>query len=1314
MTINGPITGSTTLTKTGPGTVTLISPSSTFSGTTTMNDGTLVVNGTLPGNMTIAPSDPGSSAPTNVSPTLAGIGTVGAGGGTVTVSGTASSVFGGVIAPGINALAGSAGTLTLNNLTFNSTSSTYGGAMDFDISTSPSSGNDLLNLTGNLSLSATAKTNIAINEISGAGSMTNGTYRLINYSGSKAGTAAANLNLTGVVTGSRRTYALDDSVSHQINLIVGGASASLTWVGDGISNNWDVANTSNGVWSGASPNAFYNLDSVSFTDSGNNAVPINIDASAGYVQPASITVNAAKNYTFGGSGKITGATGLNKSGAGTLILDNGGSGNTNDFSGPININAGILQIGDGATPNTSIGSGAITDNAQLIFNQVENHTVSGVISGTGSVEQRGASSVLTLSGNNTYTGITLVTAGTLQAGSGTALGSSVAGTTISSGATLDINNQTLLSEAITVQGSGVLGVDGNPIGAIVNTNTASSNTPQQALRFVTLTGDTTFGGVSNAGTANTGRWDIYGTTSAPSSLSTGGHAYNLTKVGTNQVSLVRTTVDPALANVYINVGVLELEYTSTLGDPTQTVTVDGTAGLGQPLGSSMATGTLQLYNLSTPLNKNILLQNEGALYAKSNSLATDNTISGTVYIADSGGTLNAGGVRSDITTANASTTMTLNGPLQNAAGGTSAANLYKLGPGTVILANATNSFSGTANLMDGVFVVNGAFTGSIVMSQNTGSTVRTTLSGTGSIAGPVQDGSGTIIAPGSSAANGATGTLSLGNSLTLGGGGQGQINMDLSNNPAGPAGTNDLIDLTSSANGNLWLFGTTTVQINPVNGYLGVGTYHLIYYAGSLASGSAGADLSLTGTPAGTRQTYTLSSSTSHYIDLVVGGTAPANLTWVGGSGGSNAWDVQTTTNWSGISDHLFYNADQVTFDDTSANNTVSLASTVLPGSVTFNNSTHDYTITGTGYISGGTALTKSGTGTVTLATSNDYSGQTTVQNGTLYVTGAIGNNSPVSITGGTLKAGSSIALGTNNTVGTTINGGTLDINAMDLQTEPITVQGAGVGGNGAIINSSSTAQPNALTQVTLAGNATFGGSGNWDIQTYTGGPAASLSTGGNAYNLTKTGSSTIDLVSVSVDSALGNFIVNQGILKFEDATTFGSTAGSATIASAGTLQFLKTTNSFAKTIISNGGTISASSNNTTAQDIISGAVTINSTTTVNADNSAGSLAFTNIMSGAGGLTKTGPGTVFITGMPSYNGDTAVNGGVLQVNTVGSPVLHNVTGTGTLGVGDGTDATNLTATSVNVGTLTLGAGSTLTIAAIPGGPSAGAIDQSRA
>ena len=57
----------------------------------------------------------------------------------------------------------------------------------------------------------------------------------------------------------------------------------------------------------------------------------------------------------------------------------------------------------------------------------------GVISGSGSLEQKGTSAVLTLSGANTYDGVTLISAGTLQAGSNSALGSTVGGTTITNG-----------------------------------------------------------------------------------------------------------------------------------------------------------------------------------------------------------------------------------------------------------------------------------------------------------------------------------------------------------------------------------------------------------------------------------------------------------------------------------------------------------------------------------------------------------------------------------------------------------------------------------------------------------------------------------------------------------------------------------------------------------------------------------------------------------------------------------------------------------------------------------------------------------------
>ena len=74
----------------------------------------------------------------------------------------------------------------------------------------------------------------------------------------------------------------------------------------------------------------------------------------------------------------------------------------------------------------------------------------------------------------------------------------------------------------------------------------------------------------------------------------------------------------------------------------------------------------------------------------------------------------------------------------------------------------------------------------------------------------------------------------------------------------------------------------------------------------------------------------------------------------------------------------------------------------------------------------------------------------------------------------------------------------------------------------------------------------------------------------------------------------------------------------------------------------------------------------------------------------------------------NYGGSTTINSGTLQINSpAGATVaLHAVSGGGTLAIGDNTVATSVTADSINVNTLTLGAGTTLTINAIPGGPSA--------
>ncbi len=639
-------------------------------------------------------------------------------------------------------------------------------------------------------------------------------------------------------------------------------------------------------------------------------------------------------------------------------------------------------------------------------------------------------------------------------------------------------------------------------------------------------------------------------------------------MGGNQVTLVGVTVDPALANVDIQSGIFSLETTSTLGDPNKTVTVASGA-------------ILQMYNLGTALDKKIQL-NGGTVYALNNSLTTDNTVVGNIALGDSGGILSAGGSRSDVTSSVSTLTntrMTINGLIS----GSPSVTLTKNGPGTVVL-NAANTFNGTTNLTDGTLVVNGSLPGGVTMSTSPTSGVMTTLSGTGTVGGTTYDAYNVSISP---ADNNVVGTLNL-HDLTLYGGAQ--LYLDLSNSPAG---SNDLLNV----GGALSTYGTTNVWLNPTAGYLqGNTNYHLIQYT-SINNWSSFM-MSVTGLPTDGRQTYSFETTSdisgNKYVDLKVTGSG-ANLVWHGG--GANAWDVKTTPNWTGGGDSLFWNGDFVTFDDSTANTTVNIGTTVSPATITVN-AGRDYTFTGTGVIANG-SLTKQGTGTLTLAmTGNTYSGQTKVENGVLLVTGSISNNSPVLVTGGTLKAGVSGALGT-ATIGTAINGGTLDINGINLQSEPITAQGAGVGGNGAIVNNSSLQQSFALTQITLTGDTTIGGNsisgtgndGRWDLR----GTGASINTGGHAYNLTKTGNIIISLVSASLDPALGDINVNQGSLRFESSATFGDPNHTVSIAFGATLQLLTTSNPLSKSIVLNGGTIHAVSGNPITQDIVSGPVTVNS-----------------------------------------------------------------------------------------------------------------------
>jgi uncharacterized protein (TIGR03790 family) len=115
------------------------------------------------------------------------------------------------------------------------------------------------------------------------------------------------------------------------------------------------------------------------------------------------------------TGGISGPGGLTKTGAGTLTL----TGN-DTFSGAAVINGGTLQIGNGANSTSLPNTSEVLDAGSLIFNQANNAVFGAAISGNGTFTKLGTGT-LTLTGNNSYSGGTILNSGKLIVASASAL-----------------------------------------------------------------------------------------------------------------------------------------------------------------------------------------------------------------------------------------------------------------------------------------------------------------------------------------------------------------------------------------------------------------------------------------------------------------------------------------------------------------------------------------------------------------------------------------------------------------------------------------------------------------------------------------------------------------------------------------------------------------------------------------------------------------------------------------------------------------------------------------------------------------------------
>ena len=198
-----------------------------------------------------------------------------------------------------------------------------------------------------------------------------------------------------------------------------------------------------------------------------------------------LAFNRSDAATF--SGLVSGTGSLAQIGTGTTILTA-----NNTYTGGTTISAGTLQLGNGGTSGGILGN--VTDNGSLAFNRSDVATFPGLVSGTGSLAQIGTGTTI-LTANNTYTGGTTISAGTLQLGNGGTSGS-IVGNVTDNGA-LAFNRSDVATFTGLVSGTGSLAQIGTGTTILTANNTYTGGTTISAGTLQLGNGGTSGGIVGN-------------------------------------------------------------------------------------------------------------------------------------------------------------------------------------------------------------------------------------------------------------------------------------------------------------------------------------------------------------------------------------------------------------------------------------------------------------------------------------------------------------------------------------------------------------------------------------------------------------------------------------------------------------------------------------------------------------------------------------------------------------------------------------------------------------------------------------------------
>ncbi|ALM83091.1 autotransporter domain-containing protein [Bordetella sp. N] len=218
---------------------------------------------------------------------------------------------------------------------------------------------------------------------------------------------------------------------------------------------------------------------------------------------ATLAFNQQGTITFGGL--IQGGGSLDKRGTNQLILTN-----DNTYTGGTRVTGGNLMVGNGGTHGSIVGDVQVDRNAALGFNRSDDVTFAGVISGEGGLSKL-SSNTLTLTGDNTFTGLINLYQGTLQIADGITSGKIVGDVSMRNGTTLVFAHQNSSSSPYdaydytgNISGTGQVVVKANAAVALVGNATHTGGTVVNSFGELTIGNGGTTGSLSGDVTLNSG------------------------------------------------------------------------------------------------------------------------------------------------------------------------------------------------------------------------------------------------------------------------------------------------------------------------------------------------------------------------------------------------------------------------------------------------------------------------------------------------------------------------------------------------------------------------------------------------------------------------------------------------------------------------------------------------------------------------------------------------------------------------------------------------------------------------------------------